>query len=390
MSSRSLKITLQPDVLRWARERLRISQDELAQKMHVRPELVLEWEQSGRISVAQADRLAQRTHTPLGFLYLTEPPEDHLPIPDFRTRSDDTPPRPSPDLLETVETMLRRQAWMRDDLIEDDAAPLDFVGAYRIDTPPRQVAAAMRDALQLSYDWASQVSTWTDALKVLRDQAEDAGVMVVFNGIVGNNTRRKLAPDEFQGFALVDEYAPLIFVNSADFKAAQMFTFAHELAHLFVGETGVSIFQNLQPAPHATERFCNQTAAEFLVPKDDLNNFWHIAKQANDRYQAIARHFKVSSLVAARRTLDLNLIDQDEFFRFYQEYQDTEWHSRQQDQAGGGDFWNTQKWRIGPRFGTAIIRAVKEGRLLYREAYSLTGLKGETFESMPKKMGMLL
>lgn len=390
MSSRSLKITLQPDVLRWARERLRISQNELAQKMQVRPELVLEWEQSGRISVAQADRLAQRTHTPLGFLYLTEPPEERLPIPDFRTRGDDTPPRPSPDLLETVETMQRRQAWMRDELIEDDAGTLDFVGAYRIDAPPRQVAAAMRDALQLSYDWASQVSTWTDALKVLRDQAEDAGVLVVFNGIVGNNTRRKLAPDEFQGFALVDEYAPLIFVNSADFKAAQMFTFAHELAHLFVGETGVSIFQNLQPAPHATERFCNQTAAEFLVPKDDLNHFWHTAKQANDRYQVIARHFKVSSLVAARRTLDLGLIDQDEFFRFYQEYQDIEWHSRQQDQASGGDFWITQKWRIGPRFGTAIIRAVKEGRLLYREAYSLTGLKGDTFERMPKKMGMLL
>ena len=390
MSSRSLKITLQPDVLRWARERLRISQDELAQKMQVRPELVLEWEQSGRISVAQADKLAQRTHTPLGFLYLTEPPEDHLPIPDFRTQSNDAPPRPSPDLLETVETMQRRQTWMRDELIEDDAAPLDFVGAYRIDTPPRQVAAAMRDALQLSYDWASQESTWTDALKVLRDKAEDAGVLVVFNGIVGNNTRRKLTPDEFQGFALVDEYAPLIFVNSADFKAAQMFTFAHELAHLFVGETGVSIFQNLQPAPHATERFCNQTAAEFLVPKDDLNNFWHTAKQANNRYQEIARHFKVSSLVAARRTLDLGLIDQDEFFRFYQEYRDTEWHSRQQDQASGGNFWNTQKWRIGPRFGTAIIRAVKEGRLLYREAYSLTGLKGDTFERMPKKMGMLL
>ena len=390
MSSRSLKITLQPDVLRWARERLRVSQDELAQKMQVRPELVLEWEQSGRISVAQADRLAQRTHTPLGFLYLTEPPEDHLPIPDFRTRSVDTPPRSSPDLLETVETMLRRQAWMRDELIEDDATPLDFVGAYRIDAPPRQVAAAMRDALQLSYDWASQVSTWTDALKVLRDQAEDAGILVVFNGIVGNNTRRKLAPDEFQGFALVDEHAPLIFVNSADFKAAQMFTFAHELAHLFVGETGVSIFQNLQPAPHATERFCNQTAAEFLVPKEDLSNFWPTAKQANDRYQAIARHFKVSSLVAARRTLDLDLIDHDEFFRFYQEYQDTEWRGRQQDQASGGDFWNTQKWRIGPRFGTAIIRAVKEGRLLYREAYSLTGLKGDTFERMPKKMGMLL
>ena len=390
MSSRRLQIMLQPDVLRWARERTRVSRDELAQKLQVSPERVLEWERSGRISIAQADKLARRTHTPLGFLYLAEPPEDHLPIPDFRTRSDDKPSRPSPDLLETVETMLRRQAWMRDELIEDEAETLDFVGAYGIDAPPRQVAVAMRDALQLAYNWASQVSTWTDALTVLRNQAEDAGVLVVFNGIVGNNTQRKLDPDEFQGFALVDEYSPLIFVNGADFKAAQMFTFAHELAHLFVGETGVSIFKKFQPAPHAIERFCDQTAAEFLVPMDDLNNFWPTAKRANDRYQAIARHFKVSSLVAARRTLDLDLIDKNEFFRFYEEYQHTERDSRQQRKAKGGDFWNTQKWRIGPRFGTAVIRAVKEGRLLYREAYTLTGLKGDTFEEMPKKMGILL
>ena len=390
MSSRRLQIMLQPDVLRWARERTRVSRDELAQKMQVSPERVLEWERSGRISIAQADKLAQRTHTPLGYLYLAEPPEDHLPIPDFRTRSDDTPSRPSPDLLETVETMLRRQAWMHDELIEDEAEPLDFVGAYGIDAPSRQVAVAMRDALQLAYNWASQVSTWTDALKLLRDQAEDAGVLVVFNGIVGNNTQRKLDPDEFQAFALVDKYAPLIFVNSTDFKAAQMFTFAHELAHLFVGETGVSIFKKFQPGPHAIERFCDQTAAEFLVPMDDLTNFWPTAKRANDRYQAIARHFKVSSLVAARRTLDLDLIDKNEFFRFYEEYQHTEWDSRQQRKAKSGDFWNTQKWRIGPRFGTAVIRAVKEGRLLYREAYTLTGLKGDTFEEMPKKMGILL
>ncbi len=209
MSSRRLQITLQPDVLRWARVRAGFSPEQLADKLAVQSERVQEWEQSGKISIAQADRLAQRTHTPLGFLYLTEPPEDHLPIPDFRTRNDGTPPRPSPDLLETVETMQRRQAWMHDELIEDGAEPLNFVGAYgTTDAHPRQVAMAMRDALQLDDNWASQVSTWTDALRVLRDQAEDAGVLVVFNGIVGNHTRRKLDPDEFQGFALVDKYAP--------------------------------------------------------------------------------------------------------------------------------------------------------------------------------------
>ncbi|MDE2724924.1 MAG: DNA-binding protein, partial [Gemmatimonadota bacterium] len=98
--------------------------------------------------------------------------------------------------------------------------------------------------------------------------------------------------------------------------------------------------------------------------------------------------FKVSSLVAARRARDLSLIDADDFFEFYKKYMDKEWYS-QQTQASGGNFWNIQRWRIGTRFGTAIFRAVKEGRLLYREAYNLTGLKGETFENMREKMGIL-
>ena len=128
MSSRRLQITLQPEVLRWARERAKLQPEELAQKMGVKlPDRVLKWEKDGAISVAQVDRLAKCTYTPLGFLYLEEPPDERLPITDFRTR-EGTPP-PSPDLLETVYLMQRRQAWMRDELIEDGAEPLDFVGA---------------------------------------------------------------------------------------------------------------------------------------------------------------------------------------------------------------------------------------------------------------------
>ena len=394
MSSRRLQITLQPAVLKWARERARIDAEQLADKMQVKPERVLDWERDGKISIAQADRLAQRTYTALGLLYLTEPPKDLLPIPDFRARGNEQ--QPSVNLLDTIYLMQRRQAWMREELIGEGARPLNFIGSYEIDGDPLQVASAMRDALQLADDWAASVSTWSNALGHLRSRAEDAGVLVVFNGVVGNNTSRKLDPDEFQGFALVDEYAPLVFVNNADFKAAQMFTLAHELAHLFVGKTGVSSFEYLKFDSNTTERFCDQVAAEFLVPAEELRAFWATAEQASDPYQSVARQFKVSSLVAARRARDLGLIQPIAFFKFYEEYTDREWHSHaehnvsnQQSQASGGNFWNTQKWRIGTRFGTAIFRAVKEGRLLYREAYNLTGLRGETFENMREKMGIL-
>ncbi len=382
MSSRRLQITLQPDVLRWARVRAKLQPDELAKKMGVkRPERVLAWERDGKISVAQIDNLAKYTYTPLGFLYLNEPPEERLPIADFRTR-EGTPP-PSPALLDTVYLMQRRQAWMREELIKDGAKPLDFVGAYEIKTPPRRVAIAIRKALQLAEGWAKAQGTWNDALRFLLDRIDAIGVLVCFNGVVGNNTQRALDPDEFQGFALADEYAPLVFVNGAELKATQMFTLAHELAHLFIAKSGVSTFQELQPDSDDTEQFCDETAAEFLVPEEELRTFWPQAGR-NNPYSAIARKFKVSPVVAARRAFDLNLIQSDSFIKFYRKYK----AKTTQDKTDGGHFWNTQKWRVGPRFATAIVRAVREERLLYREAYNLTGLRGETFENMPENLGV--
>ena len=390
MTSRRRKITLQPEVLRWARERAGLATEELAKKMQAPPERVTEWERSGRLSIGQVDRLAASTYTPLGYLYLPKPPEEPMPIRDFRSRKGDAPTRPSVDLLDTVYQMQRRQNWMRDDLIEGGAEPLNFVGAYSLTDDCAEVAAAMRDALGLAAGWAGEISSWTDALRLLRERLDEAGVLVVFNGVVGNNTRRALDPNEFQGFALVDEYAPLVFVNAADFIAAQMFTLAHEVAHLFIGETGLSVFNKLHPAAsHATEQFCNRTAAEFLVPKRELEDFWSVAARASDPFQAIAHKFKVSAIVGARRALDLAFIESSDFFNFYERFTDEQREIMQKRSRGGGSFWNTQRWRIGPRFGGACYRAAKSGRLPYREAYSLTGLKGDSFEDMPEKMGAI-
>ena len=388
MTSRRQQIALQPEVLRWARQRAGLTPQELAKKMNAKPETLLKWESTGKISIAQADRLAARTYTPLGYLYLPKPPEESLPIRDFRTRGKGPPKRPSPNLLDTVYQMQRRQAWMRDDLIECEEDPLPFVGAYSLRDDHTEVAAAMRAALRLPDDWTEARSGWRDALSFLRNRLDEVDVLVIFNGVVGNSTRRKLDPNDFQGFALVDEYAPLVFVNSADYIAAQMFTLAHEVAHLFIGETGLTLFDKLVPADHETERFCVQVAAEFLVPQEELEDSWPAIQDLANPYQAIARKFKVSAIVAARRALDLDLIDRDTFSDFYRD-------NRRQGEGGrftgeGGNFWNIQKWRIGPCFAGAVARAAGEGRLLYREAYSLTGLRGDTFERMPEKMGVIL
>ena len=389
MADRRSKITLQPDVLRWTRERAGLSEDELAKKMQVKPERVQEWERSGEISMAQVRRLAQRTYTPEGYLYLDQPADDSLPIADFRTVGDRPLERPSPNLLDTIYQMQRRQDWMREEMLIEEADPLEFVGAFNGSTDFEDVADGMREALDLEPGWASDNPTWGGALRFLRDRIEEAGVLVFINGIVGNNTHRRLNPDEFRGFALIDEFAPLIFVNNADFTSAQMFTLAHELAHIFVGEEGVSNFDSMLPPDHATENFCNSIAAEFLVPHTDLAELWQTIGDDAEPYRRIARQFKVSVIVAARRTFDLGLIDRKQYFEFYSQYLEDE-RRQKENRTGGGNFWNNQNARIGRRFGAAVARAVKEGRLLHREAYRLTDLRGDSFESMPEKMGIRL
>ncbi len=382
-SGRRALRTLEPAVLRWARERAGLGPETLAGRMNVKPERVRDWERSGEISVSQADRLALRTHTPLGFLYLREPPDDDLPIPDFRALTG-RPRRPSPDLLDTVHLMARRQTWMREELIEDGAEPLPFVGCCGKGSTPAQAASAMREHLRLSSDWAARQPSWTEALRHLRERAEASGVLVVFNGVVGNNTRRKLNRNEFQGFALVDGYAPLVFVNGADFKAAQMFTLAHELAHVLTGQTGVSNLDTPEAPDQDTEQFCNRSAAEFLVPEQELRAHWHRQGTLDAALQQVAKRFKVSVLVASRRALDLRLIARDEFRRAFDAYQ--EQAAVRPDETTGGNFWNSQNVRIGLRFGAAVSRAVGEGRLSYREAYALTGLRGDTFDTFVRSL----
>jgi Zn-dependent peptidase ImmA (M78 family) len=273
---------------------------------------------------------------------------------------------------------------MRDWLIEEGQEPLAFIGSIGVNTHPVEAADSLRGVLRLVNGWAGEVPSWTDAMRRLRIEIEGAGIIVVVNGVVGNNTHRKLDPEEFRGFALVDEYAPLIFVNGTDARAAQMFTLVHELVHIWVGEGGVSNFEDMEPLPNQIEEFCNWVAAEFLVPESELRAVWPTIPRNEDSFQFLARRFKVSSLVAARRALDLELIDREAFFNLYREWQEGDHHQRSA--RRGGDFWNNQNVRIGRLFGSAVVRAAKEGRLLYQDAYSLTGLRGRTFDSFVRQM----
>ena len=377
------RVNVNKKVLRWAVSRSGQELDDLEQKF---PRIHQWADEESQPTLRQLELLAKATLTPLGFFFLAEPPEERLPIPHFRTIHDDTPAKPSPDLLETIQIMQRRQAWMRDFLIEQGQKQLPFVGSSRRKEEPRLVVQHILETLGLDVAWAAAERTWTDALHTMRQAIEDAGILVVVNGIIGNNTHRKLDPNEFRGFVLVDGYAPLVFVNGADGKAAQMFTLAHELAHVFYGSSAAFDLREMQPADDPMEQTCNRVAAEFLVPQRELRQIWPSVREDSEPFQTIARRFKVSALVAGRRALDTNLIDREAFLDFYRAYQSDE-RRAVADRSPGGDFYVNQNLRVGQRFASAVIRAVKEGKLLYSEAYRLTGLYGKTFDHYAASLG---
>jgi Zn-dependent peptidase ImmA (M78 family) len=376
------RVSVQPALLQWARDRSGLPADVVELKF---PKFGA-WE-SGELrpTLKQLESFAKATRTPLGMLFLATPPNLPLPIPDFRTVGDQAVAAPSPDLLDTVYTMQRRQQWLREYLMDSDAGPLEFVGSIDVNEDPIEVAAGIRERLGIGMNWAQSIPTWSDALRALRAAIEEARILPVLNGVVGNNTHRKLDPREFRGFALADAYAPLIFVNGADAKAAQMFTLAHELAHLWIGAEGVSNLEETLPANTAVEIFCNKVAAEFLVPAAELAQAWPAASAALEPFQQLARRFKVSPIVAARRAWDLQLIEKKTFFEFYEAYEEDDRRVRTK-QSEGGDFYATQNTRVGKRFARLVARAAKEGKLLYRDAYALTGLTSETFDQYVRSL----
>ena len=376
------RISIKPSLLKWARERAGKSQEDLCTRFKKLPH----WEDGRqKPTLKQLQEFAKVVHVPLGYLFLPDPPNLELPITDFRTVSDEMRVSASPDLLDTLYAMQRRQMWLREYLVEHDVEPLAFVGSARETDDPLAVGREMRRLIGIQEGWGAKIGTWQEAVSELRRRIEQLGVMAVINGVVGNDTSRSLSVEEFRGFALTDHYSPLIFVNGADAKSAQMFTLAHELAHIWLDEEGLSGFDNLIPDGTKTEKWCNQAAAEFLVPARELEELWHSVRREKDPFSLLARTFKVSPLVVARRALDTLLVERREFFEFYDDY-------TQQERSGSttatqGNFYNNQFPRVGERFMNCVVNAAMEGQIGFKEAYDLTGLGRKAFQVYAQRIG---
>ncbi|MBK8568035.1 MAG: ImmA/IrrE family metallo-endopeptidase [Saprospiraceae bacterium] len=373
----SATIQIPPSRFHWAIARAGFDFDEFLRKN----ERVKSWvDNKAQPTVRQLEDFAKKVYIPFGYLFLPEPPKEQMPIPFFRTGKHNEKEEVSLNVRDTVSLLKYRQDWLSEYLAEQEEAALPFVGKFGLGDAPEAIASDMRQVLGLEGGWASHQANWTDAKTLLTRKIEDLGIVVVFNSIVENNTHRKLEVKECRGFVLVDAYVPFLFVNNADSKSAQMFTLAHELAHVWTGKSAGFDAQKMLPANDPMEQLCDQVAAGFLAPPL-FTEFW---KEKPDIFSA-ARHFKVSPIVAARRALDLGFMTKPEYFGFYRNYIAEE-HHKKLHQSQGGDGLSNLKVRIGLPFMARLNAALKNGQISYKDAYRLSGLKGETYQKLVNKL----
>jgi Zn-dependent peptidase ImmA (M78 family) len=376
------RVTVKPEILRWARERA----DRSVESLRVRFPKYEQWERGEAApTLKQLEAFAKATHVPMGYLFLPRPPEERIPIPDLRTVAGRGREQPSPNLLDTIYLCQQRQVWYRDYTRAMGDRRQGFVGSVRRDAPIEQVAEKMRRALEFDLEARRECGTWTEALRLFIEQADDLGILVMCSGVVGSNNQRALDTEEFRGFALVDDYAPLVFINGADTKAGQMFTLAHELAHIWLGESALSDVTPASTPTQQIEIWCNRIAAEFLVPlelfKQELPRREPLAEVAR-----LARRFKVSTLVILRRILDARRVDRETFQRAYDEELA---RLRARVKSGGGDFYLTLGARASKRFARALVVSTLEGQSSFTEAFRLLGLrKMETFRDLGQSLGV--
>lgn len=377
------KALINGKILTWARQRAAIDPDELAASINVKEGQLMVWESGEDYPTFwQAQNLAKKLLIPFGYLFLETPPTIAPQIADLRTVRTEQRNKFSLEFEDILNDAQRKQNWYREQLLHEGAEKLAFIGKFTIADSAQEVAQDIRNLLGINPELRIRSISLEDFLSKAIEKVEAHGILVLRNGVVGNNNHRKLSVQEFRGFVLSDPLAPLIFINNNDTQAAKIFTLAHELAHLWINESGVS---NIDPDSGTTvpvndiERFCNKVAAEVLVPQQLFIESWDKNASLQQNLNTLCRLFRVSVPVILIRAKTLGKITDQAFYEEYPKYNAAR---PSKEFKNGGNSKNTLPVRNSKMLTRAIISSALEGNTLYREAARLLGIKVSTLYSL--------
>ena len=347
----------------------------------VRPPLDALWSYCSQMVLAHA------LHIPFGFLFLSRPPSLEIPVPDLRTLGGPSRHELSSEFVDVLYDSLRKQEWYRSYLEDERAAPLPFIGRFSTDSSVEAIAAEIDHTLAISREVRQRANTWGDFLNDLILRAEAVGVLVLTSSVVANNTHRRLSVEEFRGFVISDDLAPFIFLNGADAKSARIFTVAHELAHLWIGQSGISdpdYRKRAREHAHPIERLCDRVAAQALVPKTDFLVGWDSRASLGTNITQLTRHFRVSQIVILRRAYELERVTDSEYRDYFNKTRPL--GERAKGQGGGGDFYKNLLVRNSRRFARTLVEAVLQRRISDQTAARLLNVQTPVFRRFTQEL----
>jgi Zn-dependent peptidase ImmA (M78 family) len=340
-----------------------------------------------RPTLKQLEGFATATGVAFGYFLLPRPPAWTLPIPDFREGFQDAL-TPSTDLVAVVNQSQRRQDWYRDYVLSLGAEPLQFVG-LAADVEPVEAAAEIRAALNCEV--SSRQGPRADLRKSLLRAFEALGGLTVATSLVGNNTRRPLDENEFRGFTLVDAVAPLVFINTHQTLNGQIFTLAHEFAHVWRGTSGIGNEDPRAEGQSVVERWCNAVASEVLVPGEELAMRHSAVRDlpVPAALDELAGQFRCGTLVILQALRRTGVRRFEDFGDAYDAEVTRLRNLSSPRPSGGGDYYKNQPFRIGERLSRALVADSLEGRTSIHEAMRLMSISSlSTFDEYARQLGV--
>jgi Zn-dependent peptidase ImmA (M78 family)/transcriptional regulator with XRE-family HTH domain len=379
------------DIITWARERLGCSYKQVADEIgaSVTADDIAQWEAEKALpDFRKAQKLATALHIPFGYLFLSHRPKNDIKVPDLRTVGSKPITEFTPNLLDQLRNLLLKQEWYRDYATEEGRKPLSFVGGFNVNSSYEKVAADIANELGINSQFRAAASNWEGFLTNFMANAEAAGILVIRSGVVASASQRPLSVKEFRGFVLSDPIAPLVFINGADSTSAQVFTLAHELVHLWIGKSGIS---NPNPKKRSTdetntiERFCNQVAAELLVPHAEFLRRWRGTVTVEENVKTLVRYFRVSTHVILRQAFEQDKVSRQEYEERIQAEEDR-FKAQQEEREGGGNFYRTMRVRNSRILVSSVLEAIQTSKIGLRDAATLLGCKVPTLKNVASEL----
>lgn len=384
----AVNVNIQPAIISWALNQT--SEEKLGTKL---VENIKQWLDGTKSpTFNQIEDFSKKSHIPLGYFFLQTPPVEQISLLEYRTLDSIELTNPSRNLIDTIHEMEAVQEWMVNYRKEWNYDTISVVGSLKGITDISVIADTIRKDLGLNVEWYKECGNPSEAFNKVRGLLEECGIVVMMNGIVGKNTHRALDVNEFRAFAMVDEWAPLIFINGADSAGGRLFSLFHEVVHLWIGEN--DLYNDRRYSANGIkpiEVTCNAVAGELMVPKAAFLEKWNnnTNDDTHEKIKELARMFRCSGSVIARRALDNKKIDQNVYNKVIADAIEA-YIQAKQEKSSGGDYYRVARSKLDGVFVRALCESVNSGRTSFTEAYRLTNTTSKTFSEVASGLGGVL